>query len=355
MEENVFDEQKKTPALGIDKDYFHFYGSSKGLKNFQSKDAFVWLYNRRELNPDRWSTLPLSFRKSVKSHFDFFIPLVKKESFSKDGTVKLLLELKDGNKIECVYIPQGKRDTICISSQVGCPLKCEFCLTGKGGFFRNLEVDEIISQIIILEKKFKLFGKSYNIVVMGMGEPFLNFQNLKKSLSIITDCEGLAISRRRITVSTIGIKEKLEEYLNDDSMPLLAISLHSAIEEKRKKIIPTKLALSLKDLRTLLQNNSRRGKDLISIEYIILKDFNDKREDIEALVKFCKGLKVKVNLIPFNEHPLVPFKSPEGKEVIKIQDILSQNKISTTIRKSRGKDIKAACGQLFYFEEVKTK
>jgi len=355
MEAKAFQENLKQSILGMGKDFLYSYGISKGLKNFQSKDLYVWLYNRRELKPEKWSTLPLSLRKAIKSDFDFSLPSIKKESKSVDGTVKLLLELSDGNKIECVYIPQGKRTTLCISSQAGCPLGCRFCLTGRGGFFRNLEVSEIISQILILEEKFSLFGKSYNIVVMGMGEPLLNFSNLKKALSIITDGEGLAISRRRITVSTVGIKEKFEEYLKDTDMPLLAISLHSAIEEKRNKIIPSKSVLSLKDLRILLQNNSRRNREPVSIEYVVLKNFNDKDEDIEALVKFCKGLKVKVNLIHFNEHPLLEFKAADEKEMIKIQDILSENRISTTIRKSRGGDINAACGQLLDFEGLKKK
>ncbi|MCX7829614.1 MAG: 23S rRNA (adenine(2503)-C(2))-methyltransferase RlmN, partial [Acidobacteria bacterium] len=334
---------KKENALGLGKDFLLSYGVSKKLKNFQAKDSYVWLYNRRELNPLNWSTLPLSFRKEIISDFDFSLPKIKKESQSADGTAKLLLELSDGNFIECVYIPQGKRTTLCISSQAGCPLKCKFCLTGKGGFFRNLETFEIIAQIIILENRFSLFGKTYNIVVMGMGEPLLNFSNFKKAMSIATDCEGLAISRRRITVSTIGIKERVEEYLKDSSMPLLAISLHSAIQEKRDKIIPSKSALPLKDLRALLQSNSRRNREPVSIEYVVLKNFNDSKEDIDALIKFCKGLKAKVNLIQFNEHPLLDFQAVEYEEMVKIQDFLSENRISTTIRKSRGKDICAAC------------
>lgn len=355
MEAKAFQEKVKDTILGKGKDFLISYGVSKGLKNFQAKDVYVWLYNRRELNPDKWSTLPLSFRKQIKSDYDFSLPVIKRKSQSVDGTLKLLIELNDGNTIECVYIPQGKRTTLCISSQAGCPLGCKFCLTGKGGFIRNLEVSEIISQIMVLEEKFSLFGKSYNIVIMGMGEPLLNFSNLKNALEIITDGEGLAISRRRITVSTVGIKEKFEEYLQDLNMPLLAISLHSAIQEKRDKIIPSKSVLSLKDLRNLLQKNSRRNREPVSIEYVVLKEFNDRKEDIDALVKFCKGLKVKVNLIHFNEHPLLEFKAAEEEEMVKIQDILSENRISTTIRKSRGSDINAACGQLLDFERLREK
>jgi len=355
MEAKAFRKKLKENILGLDRDFLLSYGDFRGLKSFQARDAYIWLYNRRELNPSKWSSLPISFRKAVSEDFDFSLPTVKKERASSDGTEKLLLELKDGNKIECVYIPQGKRITLCISSQAGCPLNCKFCLTGKGGYFRNLEVAEIISQIMILENKFSLFGKSYNIVVMGMGEPLLNYSNLCKALSIITDCEGLAISRRRITVSTVGIKEILERYLGDERMPLLAISLHSAIQEKRNALIPSKSVLSLIELRNLLQNNSRKGREPVSLEYVVLKDFNDHKEDIEALVKFCKGLKVKVNLIQFNEHPLLNFKAAEEKEMVRIQDILSENRISTTIRKSRGKDINAACGQLLDLERLKLK
>lgn len=355
MEAKTFRDNLKGNIFGMDKDFLLSYGISKGLKNFQARDVYIWLYNRREIDPFRWSTVPVSFRKKIREDFDFFLPSIKKESTSSDGTAKLLLELKDGNNIECVYIPQRKRTTLCISSQAGCPLNCKFCLTGKGGFLRNLDVSEIISQIVILENKFSLFGKSYNLVVMGMGEPLLNYSNLCKAISIITDCEGLSISRRRITVSTVGIKENLEKYLKDEKLPLLAISLHSAIQEKRDFLIPSKSVLSLKELRTFLQNNSRRNREPISLEYVVLKNFNDQKEDIDALIKFCKGLKVKVNLIQFNEHPLLEFKSTEEEEMVRIQDILSENRISTTIRKSRGKDINAACGQLLDFERLKIK
>ena len=328
-------------------------GIEKGLRPFQAKECYVWLYNRRVNSPEEWSSLPKTFRKEILNHFDFSFPQILKESVSKDGTTKLLLQLNDKMTIEAVYIPQGKRNTLCISSQVGCPVGCSFCLTGKGGFIRNLTASEIFLQIVVLEKRFSLFGKHYNIVVMGMGEPLLNLDNFKKSLKIILDPEGLAISRRRITVSTVGIKGKLEEYLKDTGLPPIAISLHSAIEERRRKLIPSRVVHSVKEIREILQKSSRKEREKISIEYVIIKDFNDSKEDAEALKKFCKGLKVKVNLIPFNQNKLLNFSSPEKEKVIKFQDILSEGGISTTIRKSRGEDINAACGLLSTMEKRK--
>ncbi len=330
-------------------------GIEKGLKPFQAKDCYVWLYNRRVNSPEEWSSLPKTFRKEIKHYFDFSFPQILKESVSKDGTTKLLLELYDKMKIEAVYIPQGKRTTLCISSQVGCPVGCSFCLTGKGGFIRNLTASEIFLQLVVLEKRFSLFGKHYNVVLMGMGEPLLNLDNFKKSLKIILDPEGLAISRRRITVSTVGIKGKLEEYLQDTGLPPIAISLHSAMEEKRRKLIPSRAVLSVKEIREILQKSSRREREKISIEYVLIRDFNDSKEDAYALKKFCKGLKVKVNLIPLNQNKLLDFNSPEKEEVIKFQDILSSGGISTTIRKSRGGDINAACGLLSTMEKIKAR
>lgn len=341
--ENIFD---KTKDEIID------YGLKKGLKPFQPKLVYSWLYKKHELDPLKWSNIPLNFRKNVLSDFDFSLPYLIKETKSIDGTTKLLLQLKDKNQIECVFIPQEReRITLCISTQVGCPIKCKFCLTGFSGFKRSLTPSEIFLQTLILQKKFSLYKKGFNIVFMGMGEPLLNFENLKEALKILMDNDGFSISKKRITISTVGIKDKLEEYLDDPHLPLLAISLHSAIEEKRRELIKSPLILSVEEIRKILIKNTKKERDYVSIEYVLIKDFNDKDEDIKALLKFCKGLKVKVNLIPYNQNPYMNFSTPEQERVLKFQEILSQHYISITIRKSRGKDILAACGQLAITKE----
>jgi 23S rRNA (adenine2503-C2)-methyltransferase len=345
----------KEDIFGKTGSFFAAFASEKSLKPFQGKELYRWIYFRRILDPDKWTSLPLSFREGFKKEFSLDLPEIKRVSESGDGTRKFLLSLKDGHEIESVCIPSNGRVTLCISAQAGCPVGCSFCLTGKMGFQRNLKVPELLGQVALLERECGLAVNSYNIVFMGMGEPLLNLGNLKEALSIMTDPDGMAISRKRITVSTIGIKSGLEEYLEDPSLPPLAISLHSASEETRKKLIPAANDFSLKEMRTLLHNASRKERDRISLEYILLKGVNDSEDDALELAKFCRGLKVKVNMIPLNPHPLIPFEAPAEQTIINFQSVLACMEISSTIRKSRGADIAAACGQLAVFERDKAK
>jgi len=341
--------------FGMDEAFFVQLAREKGLKPFQGKVLYRWIYRKRNLDPLRWTSLPRSFREEFAADFALSLPAVKKVAESSDGTKKFLLALGDGLEIESVFIPQNGRVTLCLSTQVGCPVRCAFCLTGKMGFTRNLEPSEILGQPFLLENECGLEKNDYNVVFMGMGEPLLNLANLKAALSIMTDPDGMGISRRRITVSTIGIKPRLEEYLSDSEMPPLAISLHSVSEETRKKLVPAAANMSLKEIRKALQDVSRKNREWVSLEYVLLDGINCEPEDAYALARFCSGLKVKVNLIPFNPHKYFDFKPPSLKKAIEFQDILAAQMVSSTIRQSRGSDISAACGQLAVFEKGKAK
>lgn len=341
--------------FGKDEPFFKGLAKEMNLKPFQGKEIYRWIYRRRTLDPSAWTSLPASFREEFCRDFGLGIPRVKKVIESADGTRKFLLSLADGLEIESVCIPQGGRVTLCLSTQVGCPVRCAFCLTGRMGFTRNLTAGEMIGQPFVLERECGLVDNSYNVVFMGMGEPLLNLENLRDALAIMTDPDGMGISRRRITVSTIGVRSGLESYMADPGMPPLAISLHSVSEETRKKLIPAAKDLSLKDIRKFLQDASRKNRERISLEYVMLDGVNCGDDDARALARFCSGLKVKVNLIPFNEHPYIDFRNPSMKTVVGFQDILASLRVCSTIRHSRGADISAACGQLAVFEKGKGK
>lgn len=342
-----------TDIFGMNEDHFVDLAGEMSLKPFQGREIYRWIYRKRNLDPASWTSLPASFRKEFIRNYSLDPPKIKKVLTSSDGTKKFLLTLKDGLDIESVYIPQKGRQTLCLSTQVGCPIRCGFCLTGKMGFTRNLTPGEIIGQPFVLERECGLDDNGYNVVFMGMGEPLLNLENLKAALGIMTDPDGMGISRRRITVSTIGLKKGLEEYLADPGMPPLAISLHSASEETRSKLIPAAKNLPLKEIRRYLQDASRKNRERISLEYVMLDGVNCEPEDARKLARFCSGLKVKVNLIPFNPHPYVDFKKPPARKAIAFQDILAEMRICSTIRQSRGSDISAACGQLAVFNKGK--
>lgn len=341
--------------FGKDEAFFTGLASEMNLRPFQGKEVYKWIYRRRVLDPSAWTSLPASFREEFRREYGLGLPSVKKVLESSDGTKKFLLSLSDGLQIESVYIPQGGRVTLCLSTQVGCPVRCAFCVTGRMGFTRNLTPAELIGQPFLLERECGLDDNSYNVVFMGMGEPLLNLPNLKEALAIMTDPDGMGISRRRITVSTIGVRAGLETYMADREMPPLAISLHSASEETRKKLIPAAKDLSLKDIRKFLQDASRKNRERISLEYVMLDGVNCGDDEARALARFCSGLKVKVNLIPFNEHPYIDFRKPPMKTVVAFQDILASLRVCSTIRQSRGADISAACGQLAVFEKGKEK
>ena len=266
----------------------------------------------------------------------------------RDGTVKFLISLFDNNVIEAVLIPTEKRITACVSSQVGCSLDCDFCATAKIKRMRNLDFYEIFDQLMILNfESLKLFGRSIsNIVFMGMGEPLLNYKNVLKSIEMICSKNGIGISKKKITVSTSGMS-KIIKILADKNVKFnLAVSLHSAIEKTRNEIMPFSKDFPLSDLIDSLNYWYQKTKSKITIEYLVWEAINDNINHINSLVNFCKTVPSKVNLIEFNDIGNLKFKNANNRWIQKYIEILEFNNISVTVRRSRGEDINAACGQL---------
>jgi len=363
-----------------------------GEKPYRARQVYHWITAKTAQSFDEMTDLPKGLRGKLSEVFSLELPEVIEIQTAQDGTTKFALLLKDGEVIEMVLIPERDHFTLCVSSQVGCAMGCKFCLTARSGFKRNLEAWEIISQVVLAKRWLKDFlwprakrgvspvvlakrwlkdflsprakrgvspvvlAKRWlkereenlplrNIVFMGMGEPLANYTNLVQSLKILADHEGFNFSRKRLTVSTAGIVPKIWA-LAKDFPTALAVSLHSADQSLRDYLMPGVKKYPLSDLWESIKAFPRIKNGRTTIEYILLKDINDGEEHAEKLYRFLKGLKVKVNLIPFNPHPELPFKRPEPERVEAFQRYLLNRGVLTTVRKSKGLEISAACGQL---------
>ena len=284
----------------------------------------------------------------LDSHFVINHIEVDKIQKSSDGTIKNAVKLFDDYTVESVLIPTDERTTACVSSQVGCSLDCHFCATAKLKRMRNLNPDEIYDQVVTINNQsLKYFNRSIsNIVFMGMGEPLMNYNNLISSIEKISSDKGLNISQKRIVVSTSGIPKMIKKLADENLKVNLALSLHSAIEEKRNKIMPFSKKFSLDDIKESLLYWYSLTKRRVTFEYIVWKGVNDSIDDINALIKYCKSVPSKVNLIEYNSIGDESFKSASQNMINLYKDLLEKNKITVTVRRSRGKDIDAACGQL---------
>jgi 23S rRNA (adenine2503-C2)-methyltransferase len=263
-----------------------------------------------------------------------------------DGTRKLVLELADGRHIESVFIPDTPSMTFCISTQVGCAMSCGFCLTGKMGLVRNLTAGEIAAQVRVLAKATGLLDLPFNIVLMGMGEPLHNYDNTMKALRIIHAEQGLAVSPRRVTLSTVGIVPRLEQLAHEPLMPNLAISLHATTDDERTKLVPPNRKYPLADILDACKRFPLKKRSRITFEYVLLDGVNDSPDDARRLVKLLSGIRAKVNLIPLNPAPGIPYQRPSDARIDRFAQILADRHITVSVRKSRGRDIRAACGQL---------
>lgn len=328
--------------------------SSLKQPKFRTKQILEWVYKRGANSYEEMSNIPASLRKELTECAPLYIPEIKTKEISIDGTRKYLLCLADGNLIETVGIPSGtgeneskdhnKRLTVCFSTQVGCAMQCAFCATGQQGFTRNLLPGEIAQQLCIVQKDFGI--RVSNAVAMGQGEPFLNFDNLVKALELINSDEGLGLGARHITVSTCGITKGIKDFGHIPEQYTLALSLHSAIQSTRDRIMPGCKNISLAKIRDALEDYYSHSHRRISIEYLLIKGVNDSNKDIRALEDFCRGLHVHINLIMLNNVPDSPFKPVSEKTAANISHQLKQFGIETTLRNSRGSDINGACGQL---------
>lgn len=322
--------------------------SAHGEKPFRAKQIDEWLWKKSATSIDEMTNLSVATRELLKSHFEILPVTIGDQQKSNDGTVKYGFRLHDNYVVEGVLIPTTNRTTACISSQVGCSLSCKFCATGRLKRERNLRADEIFDQIsIIAREAMEQTGKPLsNIVYMGMGEPLLNYRNTLDSIALITGTHGLNISPRRITVSTAGI-EKMIRKLGDDEVTFnLALSLHAANDEKRNQIMPINEQNSLEALADALKYFYSRTGTRVTYEYIIFKGFNDEIDDARELAEFCKHVPCKVNIIEYNPIDAGEFMQADAAKVDAFAAFLESRNIIVNIRRSRGKDIDAACGQL---------
>ncbi len=321
---------------------------TKDMKSFVSKQVYSWLWKKSCSTFDEMTNISFNDRKVLEEHF-----LINKitENYmerSSDGTIKIRFQLYDKNFIEGVLIPQNKRMTACISSQVGCSLSCKFCATGTMRRIRNLTAAEIYDQVVALSNKAKeVYDLPLtNIVYMGMGEPLLNYKNVLRSIHFITSDEGLELSYKRVTLSTSGISKMIRKLADDEVKVNLALSLHAASEETRNSIMPIGDSNSLADLRESLKYYFSKTKKKITYEYVLLKNVNDSIKDAENLFKFTKHISSKVNLIEYNLVDGLGFEKSDEESTLNFVNYLEKKKVNVGLRRSRGKDINAACGQL---------
>ena len=320
----------------------------KGFQAFRGNQVYEWLWKKSLKDIDQMTNISKDIRDILKS--EFVINYIEIESVQKssDGTVKNAIKLHDGLTVESVLIPTKTRMTACISSQVGCSLNCKFCATARLKRMRNLNPDEIYDQVVTINNQCLEFHNKplTNIVFMGMGEPLMNYNNVLKAIEKITSPTGLGMSPKRIVVSTSGVPKLIKKMADDNVKFKLAVSLHSAIDKTRTSIMPFNEKFTLTELRNSLIYWYEKTKNRITYEYVVWEGINDKIEDINALVEFCKFAPSKVNLIQYNSIDDPDFIQAKNSAIDLYMDILEKNKITVTFRRSRGKDIDAACGQL---------
>jgi len=335
--------------LGYDFNIFHTELSPFVGKSFHIKQIYQWVYKKRVLNINDFTDLSKNMRKKLSGHFSFSIlNVLSEEVSSEDGSRKYLLELEDGKKIETVFIPQKDRISICLSSQVGCKFGCKFCVTGLMGFHRNLGYYEIVSQLItVLVLNRERLKNRINLVFMGMGEPLDNYDNVKKAIEVISDPEGISISPKRITVSTIGITSYLKRFLEELPDVKLAFSLNSPFPSVRKELMPVEKRYPFAENMKILRRERKKLKHRVTFEYIMLKGVNDRLKDAKEILTITKGIPRKINLIPFNYFEGSELYPTEMDKIDKFAGYLRKYRVVVTIRDSKGKDIKASCGNLF--------
>jgi 23S rRNA (adenine2503-C2)-methyltransferase len=317
-----------------------------GIEPYRARQIFSWVFARGVTDFALMTDLSKPLRARLPALVRVSRPLVAGSERSSDGTTKLLIELDDGRRIESVYIPDSPGDTFCISTQVGCAMKCAFCLTGKMGLARNLTAGEIVGQVRALTGAFGLTSSRFNIVLMGMGEPLHNYDETMKALRILGDAEGFAVSSRRVTISTVGLVPALDRLAQEAYMPNLAVSLHATTEAQRDVLVPANRKYRIEDIIDACRRFPVRRRGRITFEYVMLSGVNDSLEDARRLVRLLEGLRAKVNLIPLNEAAGIPFSRPSDERINAFARILADRGVTVSVRKSRGRDIRAACGQL---------
>lgn len=341
-------ETKKKDIRALTKEQLRAFFVKEGDKAFRGNQVYEWLWQKSAHSFEDMTNISLETRQKLQDNFVINHIKVDQMQRSSDGTIKNAVRLHDDLIVESVLIPTATRTTACVSSQVGCSLDCKFCATARLKRMRNLNPDEIYDQVVAIDNESRLYHNKplSNIVFMGMGEPLMNYNNVLKAIEKITATEGLGMSPKRIVVSTSGVPKMIKKMADDKVKFKLAVSLHSAIDEVRTSIMPFNATFPLKDLREALQYWYAATKNRITYEYIVWEGINDQKKDVDALVEFCKFAPSKVNLIEYNPIDDGEFQQANSKAIDMYVNTLESHNITVTVRRSRGKDIDAACGQL---------
>lgn len=315
-----------------------------GFHSFAKDQVFQWIYGKNSQDIGSWSNISKQNRDRLAQHFDVALNTVRRIDKDSRGTRKLLIELKDGLAVEAVLIPEKHHFTLCVSSQVGCGLKCAFCATGAIGWRRDLSAGEILSQVLLLKKQIPDYRGKITLVFMGMGEPLLNYENLKSALHIISAEPGLAISPRNITVSTAGILDRIKQLEQEFPRLKLSFSLNASNAEQRQALMPISRTEPLDDILDYFRRHRRKHR--LTFEYVLIKGVNDSPEDARLLTGLLKRVSCKINLIPYNKNDGFDLDTPEPAAVDEFGEFLSAAGFTVMVRWSRGRDISSACGQL---------
>ena len=338
----------KKDIRALTKDQLRDFFEKEGDQAFRGNQVYEWLWSKSAHSFADMTNISKETRAMLENNFVINHIKVDDMQRSSDGTIKNAVKLHDGLTVESVLIPTKSRTTACVSSQVGCSLDCKFCATSRLKRMRNLNPDEIYDQVVAIDNESRLYHDRplSNIVFMGMGEPLMNYNNVLKAIEKITSPDGLGMSPKRIVVSTSGVPKMIKKMADENVKFKLAVSLHSAIEDVRTSIMPFNATFPLKDLREALEYWYAKTKNRITYEYVVWKGINDQKKDVDALIDFCKFAPSKVNLIEYNPIDDGMFQQAHDEAIDMYVNMLEQHNITVTVRRSRGKDIDAACGQL---------
>jgi 23S rRNA (adenine2503-C2)-methyltransferase len=317
-----------------------------GYPRFHAGQIFRWIYRRGVTNAEDMTDLPRELRAAVAANFRLTTPALVQRERSTDGTEKFVLRLADGRTIESVFIPDTPAMTFCISTQVGCAMACSFCLTGKMGLVRNLTAGEIVGQVRLLVDALAMRDTAFNIVLMGMGEPLHNYDETMKALRILADEHGFNLPPRRVTLSTVGLLPALERLAQEEVMPNLAISLHAPTDAQRGALVPINRKYGVDEIIAACKRFPLKKRSRITFEYVLLAGVNDSADDARRLARLLAGMKAKVNVIPLNAAAGIPYERPSDEAIDRFARTLAEHGTTVSVRKSRGRDIRAACGQL---------
>ncbi len=334
------------PLLDASTTELQTWMAEQGSPKFHARQVFRWIFDRRAETFSAMTDLPKRIREGLERDWTVFQTEVTHHGIAPDGTEKLLLQCRDGRRVECVLMAEADRRTVCLSTQVGCGMGCIFCASGLKGVERNLTTGEILEQLLRLRNLLPIEDRITNVVIMGMGESLANLDNLIPALDLLCSTEGLGLSQRRITISTVGLPEKMHRLAEMNRQYHLAVSLHAAIPEVRDRLVPINQRVGLDAVMEAADTYFHRSGRQVTFEYVMLGGINDRAEDAEALGRLLTGRKSHVNLIPYNPVSGLPFRRPIDAVIGRFTTVVRNYGVSVSVRKTKGRDIDAACGQL---------